>query len=162
MSLVSFIFLITYYNLKKGLKMIENYHLETSDMLAPEAEQLFLDGLSHEAKLAKGLAPIDTFGIAIKDSKGVVVGGASGVFFYGCLYVDMLWIDAPLRHKGWGTKLIAEAERLARSRRCRFSTLNTMDWEALPFYRKQGYEVEFTREGYDKGSKMYLLRKELT
>jgi hypothetical protein len=36
-----------------------------------------------------------------------------------------------------------------------------MDWEALPFYQKLGYEVEFTREGFQKNSKMYFLRKEL-
>jgi ribosomal protein S18 acetylase RimI-like enzyme len=42
-----------------------------------------------------------------------------------------------------------------------FVTLTTMDWEALPFYRKLGYEVEFVREGYEKNSKMYALRKNL-
>lgn len=34
-----------------------------------------------------------------------------------------------------------------------------MDWEALPFYQKLGYSVEFIREGYDSDSKFYFLRK---
>jgi ribosomal protein S18 acetylase RimI-like enzyme len=41
-----------------------------------------------------------------------------------------------------------------------FSTVNTMDWEALDFYKKLGYEVEFERHGFLKDSIFYFLRKE--
>lgn len=54
-----------------------------------------------------------------------------------------------------------EAEKVGRNNAASFVTLNTMDWEALPFYQKLGYEVEFTREGYEKESKMFMLRKNL-
>ena len=73
--------------------------------------------------------------------------------------MDSLWITPPLRHQGWGTKLMKEAEKIGKERGVRFVTVNTMDWEALPFYKKLGYSVEFTREGYDKNSKMFMLRK---
>ena len=33
--------------------------------------------------------------------------------------------------------------------------------EALPFYKQLEYSIEFTREGYDKNSKMFMLRKDL-
>jgi hypothetical protein len=36
-----------------------------------------------------------------------------------------------------------------------------MGWEALPFYQKLGYSIEFVREGFEKESKMYMLRREL-
>ena len=39
--------------------------------------------------------------------------------------------------------------------------LTTMDWEALPFYQKLGYQIEYVREGYEKDSKMFVLRKTL-
>jgi len=42
-----------------------------------------------------------------------------------------------------------------------FATVNTMDWEALSFYQKLGYNIEFTREGFEKDSKMFMLRKKL-
>ncbi len=54
-----------------------------------------------------------------------------------------------------------EAEKIGHQHGVRFATVNTMDWEALPFYEKLGYSVEFTREGYDKESKMFMLRKHL-
>ena len=36
------------------------------------------------------------------------------------------------------------------NRGCTFATVNTMDWEALPFYQKLGYEVECIRDGFEK------------
>ncbi len=75
--------------------------------------------------------------------------------------MDSLWIDQTLRHQGWGTKLMHEAEKMGREHGASFVTLNTMDWEALPFYQKLGYTTEFIREGYEKNSKMFMLRKNL-
>jgi ribosomal protein S18 acetylase RimI-like enzyme len=58
-------------------------------------------------------------------------------------------------------KLIHAAEELALERKSTFMTVSTMDWEALPFYQKIGYEIEFVREGFEKDSKMFFLRKNL-
>ena len=73
----------------------------------------------------------------------------------------MLWVEESIRNQGFGKKIMEEAEKIARERKCAFATLNTMDWEALPFYQKLGYSIEFVREGYEKESKMYMLRKKL-
>lgn len=138
-----------------------SYHLERYNTIPKEYEDLLYRGISEGALQAKGLPPILSFSIFIKDQKQQVMGGVSGVSFYGSLYVDSLWIDQALRHQGWGTKLMHEAEKIAKEKNARFITLNTMDWEALPFYQKLGYSIEFIREGYDKNSKMFILRKNL-
>lgn len=135
------------------------YHLEHFNTIP--YEDILYDGISKEAFRAKGLAPMRPFSIFIKDQKQNVLGGISGTTFYGSLYVDSLWIDKTLRHQGWGTKLMQEAEKVGKEQGARFITLNTMDWEALIFYEKLGFFIEFIREGYDKGSKMFLLRKNL-
>lgn len=137
------------------------YHLEHHDTIFQEYEKVLFHEISTEAFHAKGLAPIRQFSVFIKDLKQNVLGGASGVTFYGSLYVDMLWVDKTLRHQGWGTKLMHEAEKIGLERGASFVTLNTMDWEALPFYQKLGYSIEFTREGYEKNSKMFMLKKNL-
>lgn len=54
-----------------------------------------------------------------------------------------------------------EAEKIGKERGASFVTLNTMDWDGLSFYQKLGYSIEFVREGYDKDSKMYMLRRAL-
>ena len=139
----------------------EPFRLEHYTTIPKEYEEVLYHGISEEASLAKGLPPIRPFSIFIKDPKEQVLGGTSGTLFYGSLYVDSLWVDKTLRHQGWGKKLMYEAEKIGREHGALFVTLNTMDWEALPFYQKLGYSVEFTREGYEKNSKMFMLRKNL-
>ena len=137
------------------------YHLEHQDTIPKEYEEILYHEISDEAFRAKGLPPIRQFSVFLKDQKQNLLGGVTGTTFYGSLYVDTLWIDKTLRHQGWGTKLMQEAEKVGRERGVQFATLNTMDWEALLFYQKLGYSIEFTREGYEKDSKMFMLRKNL-
>lgn len=138
-----------------------DYHFEYQEDPNQEDEQVLFAGINDEAVLKKKMDRITPFGIFIKTSHGVVLGGANGVAYYGCLYVDMLWLKDELRKQGLGKQLMMKAEKIGRERRCTFSTVATMDWEALPFYQKLGYEIEFVREGYANESKMYMLRKEL-
>lgn len=142
--------------------MEQNYQLIRRSKAFAECEDLLFRGINHEANEAKGLKPIQAFCLSVETEEGAIVGGVKGVIYYGCLYVDMLWIEKALRHKGWGSKLMQEAEVLGKEEGCTFATVHTMDWEALAFYQKLGYSIEFIREGYEKDSKMYLLRKALT
>lgn len=132
-----------------------------NDSTASDCEAILFNGINQESARVKGLNPIQTFCFSIENSQNEVCGGINGITYYGCLYIDMLWINSRLREKGWGTKLMQEAENLGKKEGCSFATVNTMDWEALSFYEKLGYRIEFIREGYEKNSKMYLLRKEL-
>lgn len=140
---------------------LSDYHFEYHERAIQEEEQVLNDGISDEAALKKNMERINPFGIFIKDAKGNVLGGASCFIFYGSLYVDMLWLKEELRHQGLGKKLMMVAEKVGREKQCTFATLNTMDWEALPFYQKLGYAIEFVREGYANQSRMYMLRKKL-
>lgn len=145
-------------------KMIfeEGYYLERQEEPVPQDQsQVLFDGISEDAAKKKGMERMQPFRVYIKDSNQSVVGGATGTTLYGCLYVDMLWVVESIRNRGFGKKIMEEAEKIARERKCTFATLNTMDWEALSFYEKLGYRIEFIREGYAKASKMYMLRKEL-
>ena len=53
--------------------------------------------------------------------------------------------------------VVPEAE--ARARGCIGATLGTYDFQARPFYEKQGYEVFGTLEPYPNGHCSYYLRK---
>ena len=138
-----------------------SYTFERFSSIPQNYEDILLKGISENAYEMRGLQPFNPFSVFIKDSMQQVVGGVLGVTFYGSLYVDSLWIDKTLRKKGLGTLLMQEVEKLAIVNQARFITLNTMDFEGLNFYQKLGFTIEFIREGYDKDSKMYLLRKQL-
>jgi GNAT superfamily N-acetyltransferase len=96
-----------------------------------------------------------------RDSAGVVVGGILGHTRWRWLYIAKLWVDEHARGHGLGTRLIAAAEDLARSRGCTDVNLDTFDYQARPFYEKLGYELFGTLEGYPPGSRQYYLRKPL-
>ena len=122
-------------------------------------------GLAGYADVMRGHGPIQSFAFFIRNNrykiKGKVKGGCHGCLYYGCLYVDQLWVDEEIRHQGYGRRLIQAAENWAKGQGCLFSTVNTMDWEALGFYKKLGYFVEFERYGYLKNSAFYFLRKNI-
>ena len=141
---------------------IKDYKIEYEEGLNSDVEAILSDGISDEAVIKKSMSGVQPFTLSIKAENSEILGGATGYIFYGSLYLDMLWLKKELRKKGFGKKLLFEAENIARKLQCSFATLNTMDWEALPFYQSLGYEIEFVREGYNNHSKMYLLRKKLT
>ena len=96
-----------------------------------------------------------------RDSTGVVVGGILGHTRWRWLYIAKLWVDERARGHGLGTRLMAAAEDLARSRGCTDVSLDTFEYQARPFYEKLGYELFGTLEGYPPGSRQYYLRKRL-
>lgn len=138
------------------------YQLEHYNTIPKEYEDILYQGINTNAFEVKGHSPMSPFSIFIKDQDENVWGGVCGLHFYGSLYVDSLWVNKTLRHQGWGSKLMHEVDLLGKECGALFITLNTMDWEALPFYQKLGYSIEFTREGYLKDSKMFMLRKNLS
>ena len=123
--------------------------------------QVLGDGIQAYATLKKNQPKIEFFAFFVRDENNNIMGGCNGSMYYGCHYIDNLWVDQKLRGKKIGTELMKAAERLAREKGCLFSTVNTMDWEALGFYKKLGYEVEFIRKGYLQDSTFYFLRKDL-
>jgi predicted acetyltransferase/GNAT superfamily N-acetyltransferase len=127
----------------------------------PNDIQIIADGIKAYAKKKKALTPWDYFAFFIRDQENNVVGGCDGNELYGCLYIDQLWVSETIRHSGWGTQLINAALDYGKNRGCTFANVDTMDWEALDFYQKLGFTVEFERTGFHKNSVSYALRKEL-
>jgi len=139
----------------------ESYTIDYEEAPSVKDESVLLEGLFQEAFRAKKMGRIRSFGFFVRDSKRNILGGAKGITYYGCLYVDSLWVTPELRHQGFGSKLVIASENLGKERQCTFATLTTMDWEALPFYQKLGYQIEHVREGYAHNSKLFLLTKNL-
>lgn len=127
----------------------------------PEDIQILGNGIIAHARLKKGHKPIDFFAFFIRDESNQIQGGCNGANLYGCLHIDQLWISESLRRNGYGTKLVSSAEKYGKENGCTFAAVNTMDWEALEFYKKLGYQIEFERHGFLKNSVFYFLRKVL-
>ncbi|GGZ99348.1 GNAT family N-acetyltransferase [Streptomyces echinoruber] len=97
------------------------------------------------------------------DGTGDLAGGLVGHTWAGWLHVTYLWVAAPHRGAGLGSRLLARAETIAaRDRGCRAARLETWDFQAPDFYRKQGYEVVAVIPDYPPGITEYTLTKQLT
>jgi GNAT superfamily N-acetyltransferase len=128
---------------------------------SPVEIQSLYNGIAVHAQLKKNQPPLESFGFFVYVDSQKIMGGCNGAMYYGCLYIDSLWVDESLRNKNIGTRLMKSAETLGKKRGCLFSTVNTMDWEALGFYQKLGYAIEYERTGYFHQSTLYFLRKSL-
>jgi len=128
---------------------------------APEDIQVLGDGIIEYAVQRKNHKPMAFFAFFIRDENNKIQGGCNCAMLYGCLYIDSLWLTESLRHQKWGTQLMSSAEKYGKEQGCTFACVNTMDWEALDFYKKLNYKIEFERHGFEKNSVFYFLRKEL-
>jgi len=99
--------------------------------------------------------------IFLRDEEGGLLGGLLGETYWGWLYVETLYVSDELRGQGWGAKLLAEGEAEALRRGCRAVHLDTMSYQALPFYEKLGYTVWGTLENFIDDHDRYFLQKQL-
>ncbi|AHE65828.1 acetyltransferase [Legionella oakridgensis ATCC 33761 = DSM 21215] len=118
----------------------------------PDDVQILTNGIKAYAKQQRSFDSLDFFACFIRDADNSIVGGCSGGTLYGGLHIDNLWVSEQIRHQGWGTKLMQAALKYGSEKGCAFATVNTMDWEAIEFYKKLGFKLEFERHGFQKNS----------
>lgn len=97
----------------------------------------------------------------VRDETGKVLGGLLGEFCWNWLEIDTLMVEEEIRRHGFGSKLLKEAERIAREKQCDFIKVDTLSFQALPFYEKHGYEVYGTIDNVGRDHKHYYLKKSL-
>ena len=100
--------------------------------------------------------------IFLRGANDEVVGGLIGNIWARWLFVRDLWISEPERGNGWGSRLMAEAERYAIEKGAEASYLDTHSFQARPFYEKLGYKVFGVLEDHPPGHSHYWLTKKLT
>lgn len=131
--------------------------------LAPEDKKVIIKGmLAYHAScghIRKGKD--DHYSIVIKSKDQKTVGAIVVSFRWHAMHVETLWIDEPLRNKGWGTKLMEEAEKEAVKRKCNLSYTDTLSWQAPGFYEKLGYSLYGKLEDYPKGAYLSYYCKKL-
>lgn len=92
--------------------------------------------------------------------QGNVVGAVVAKTFWGALHIKNLFVSSKARGKGVGKELMEAACAKGIELGCRFAFVETMSFQALDFYRKLGFVLEFTRPGYDCGASFHYMKKE--
>ncbi len=99
--------------------------------------------------------------ILLRDKNSNIIGGLDGKIFWEWLFVDNLAVDDTFRHQGLGSQLLLAAEKEAHKHGCGGAYLDTYSFQALPFYKKHGYEVFGTLDDFPLGHKKIFLWKHL-
>lgn len=100
--------------------------------------------------------------VMLRAADGSLAGGLLGLTLWDWLYVSTLWVAEALRGQGYGARLLATAEAEAARRGARRAHLDTLSFQALPFYLKHGYQVWGQLDDFPPGHTHYYLRKEFT
>jgi GNAT superfamily N-acetyltransferase len=98
----------------------------------------------------------------LRGPDGRVAGGLLGETYWGWLHVGDLWLEKGIRRRGFGSKLLDLAEQEALRRGCRRAHLDTMSFQALPFYERRGYQVFGALQDLPPGHSRYFLWKSLS
>lgn len=101
-------------------------------------------------------------GLKQVDAAGELVAALAGRTFGNWFYLESFWLAEAERGKGTGSSMLAEAEAIAQARGCRFVVLDTLDFQARPFYQRHGYQVEWIQQDYPfAGGAKYFMTKSL-
>ena len=99
--------------------------------------------------------------VQIKSDEGEVIAGAAARSFGNWLLLDTLWVSDELRGQNIGSKILKEVEALGKKRGCIKCLLDTLNFQAMPFYEKHGYKTEWIQQDYPKTGCKYFMVKEL-
>lgn len=102
------------------------------------------------------------FGFQINSDEGKLIAGCNGFILFGAVHTDQLWVHPLYRKQGLATQLMNQVHTYGLQKECVMATVNTMSFQnALNFYLKFGYQIEFERQGHTNNSTCYFLKKEL-
>lgn len=99
--------------------------------------------------------------LCLKDEKGIVRGGIIAEVCWNWLEIHTFMIDEELRKSGFGTKLLVALEKIAIEKDCDFIKVDTLSFQALGFYEKNGYEVFGRVDNVGRDYQHYYLKKDL-
>jgi len=99
-------------------------------------------------------------GLKKLDANGEVVAALAGRTFGNWFYLESFWLADIERGKGTGSAMLAHAEHIARSRGCHFVVLDTLEFQAKPFYQRHGYRVEWVQQDdpFAGGAKYFMTK----
>lgn len=81
------------------------------------------------------------FIIVVKKNQQIIGGGIAYSSLYYIGYIDTLWVDEKFRNQSIGTKILSLLESKLREYGCELCHLDTFNFQAPVFYKKNGYEI---------------------
>lgn len=137
------------------------HYIEQKKLTDSSKEQIFygLGEHSIETMGLNGLSEEPTSFEIHNDSEWV--GAIVVQPFWGQLHIKYLFVGKKYRKQGFGRLLMEKALEFAKQRNYRFAFVETLSFQALGFYQKMGFVLEFSRPGYSNNVTFHYLKKDL-
>lgn len=90
-----------------------------------------------------------------------ILGGVVAEIYWEWLYIDLLWVKAELRGRGYGHLLLETVEKKAQESGAKNAYLDTFSFQAPKFYEQHGYQVFGELHDFPTGHKRFFMRKGL-
>jgi GNAT superfamily N-acetyltransferase len=129
--------------------------------VGPEDRAAVIDGLVAFNKKHGYTWPWQSLEFVLRDAEGRVVGGVLAETNVRWCYVKALWVADEYRGQRYGSQLLAAAEAAANERGCIGIYLDTMSFQARPFYERHGYSLFGVLPDMPPGGAQYYLAKRL-
>ena len=100
-------------------------------------------------------------GFKFVDDNNEVVAGISGYVFGNWLMISWLWCSEVARGQGLARQLLTSLENCAVEHGAVIALLDTLDFQAKPFYEKHGYSVKYQLNNYPYSGIRYFMEKSL-
>lgn len=110
---------------------------------------------------AAGVGDQREFSVKAEDDAGELVAGLSGWTWGTCAGIALVWVREDSRRDGWGARLLAAAEQVARERGCQSITVSSFTFQAPAFYERHGYVETARVTGLVEGAQDVYLTKPL-
>ena len=133
-----------------GCNLVRQWLREHNETANPE----FMEQLQHAQHQVRALVLL-----ASADSR--VVGGLLAETQFAWLRISIMAVRPEWRGQGIGAALLAEAERQAVTRGCKYAYADTMEYQAPRFYLGHGFKVVGRIPDWDSRghAKLYLSKR---
>lgn len=100
-------------------------------------------------------------GFKFVDKNQQVVAGVFAQVFGNWLQINWLWCAPNARGQGLAKKLLDKVEQKGKGLGAIYAQLDTLDFQAKPFYEKNGYSVKYQMNNYPLTGTRFFMEKVL-
>lgn len=133
----------------------------TSELVTESLVEYMYEGFRQHALETTGHDNDLTRYAFVANQGGKFAGAIVCHVIWKVLQIRQMFVEKPFRNQGLGSALMEKAIAEGKKRGCTVAFVETMSFQAMPFYLKMGFELEFSRPGFAHGALLHYLRKSL-
>ena len=133
----------------------------TRENLGDDLKQTIYKELGNHARQQMGCNEISEVVAFVAKENDKFAGAVTIQPFWGALHIKLMVVKEEYRSQKIATQLMQQVFEYGKSSNYCFAFVETLSFQALGFYLKMGFKLEFTRPGYSHGVSFHYLRKDL-